>query len=127
MAKAEIQTVGAPKPGGSYSQGIRAGGFVFTAGQVGIDPTTGKLAGDTIEAQTAQVLDNLAAVLAAAGAGLADVVKVTAFLTDMSQFAGYDAVYRTYFPEPRPARSSVGAQLAGDFLVEIEAVAVLPE
>jgi reactive intermediate/imine deaminase len=127
MAKTEIRTDRAPKPGGSYSQGIRAGNFVFTAGQVGIDPATGELAGDTIEAQTTQVLDNLTAVLAAAGATLADVVKVTGFLTDMAQFAGYDAVYRTYFPEPRPARSSVGAKLAGDFLVEIEAVAVLPE
>ena len=127
MAKTEIRTDGAPKPGGSYSQGIRAGQLVYTAGQVGIDPTTGELAGESIEAQTTQVLENIKAVLAAGGASLADVVKVTAFLTDMSQFAGYDAVYRTYFPEPRPARSSVGAALAGNFLVEIEAVAVLPE
>ena len=86
---------------------------MFTAGQVGIDPATGEMAGDTIEEQTKQVLDNITAVLGAAGATLADVVKVTAFLTDMSLFAGYDAVYRTYFPEPRPARSSVGAELAG--------------
>lgn len=127
MAKTEIRTDGAPTPGGSYSQGIRAGGFVFTAGQVGIDPATGELAGDTIEAQTTQVLDNLTAVLTAAGATLADVVKVTAFLTDMSLFPGYDAVYRKYFPEPRPARSSVGVKLAGEFLVEIEAVAVLSD
>jgi 2-iminobutanoate/2-iminopropanoate deaminase len=127
MGKTEIRTDGAPTPGGSYSQGIRAGGLVFTAGQVGINPATGELAGDTIEAQTAQVLDNLTAVLAAAGATLADVVKVTAFLADMSVFAGYDAVYRTYFPEPRPARSSVGAKLVGEFLVEIEVVAVLPD
>jgi len=127
MAKTEIRTDGAPKPGGSYSQGIRAGQLVYTAGQVGIDPATGELAGESIEAQTTQVLENIKAVLAAGGASLADVVKVTAFLTDMSQFAGYDAVYRTYFPEPRPARSSVGAALAGNFLVEIEAVAVLPE
>ena len=127
MAKTEIRTDGAPKPGGSYSQGIRAGQLVYTAGQVGIDPATGELAGESIEAQTKQVLENIKAVLAAGGASLADVVKVTAFLTDMSQFAGYDAVYRTYFPEPRPARSSVGAALAGNFLVEIEVVAVLPE
>jgi reactive intermediate/imine deaminase len=127
MAKTEIRTDGAPKPGGSYSQGIRAGQLVYTAGQVGIDPATGELAGESIEAQTTQVLENIKAVLAAGGASLADVVKVTAFLTDMSQFAGYDAVYRTYFPEPRPARSSVGAALAGNFLVEIEAVAVVPD
>jgi 2-iminobutanoate/2-iminopropanoate deaminase len=127
MAKTEIRTDKAPKPGGSYSQGIRAGNLLFTAGQVGIDPATGELAGESIEAQTAQVLENLKGVLEAEGATLADVVKVTAFLTDMSLFAGYDAVYRTYFPEPRPARSSVGAKLAGAFLVEIEAVAVLPD
>lgn len=127
MAKTEIRTDGAPTPGGSYSQGIRAGGFVFTAGQVGINPATGKLAGDTIEEQTAQVLDNLTAVLTSAGATLADVVKVTAFLADMSLFQRYDAVYKDGFPEPRPARSTVGAKLVGEFLVEIEAVAVLSE
>lgn len=127
MEKTEIRTDTAPKPGGSYSQGIRAGNLLFTAGQVGVDPATGELAGESIEAQTTQVLENIQAVLAAGGATLADVVKVTAFLTDMSQFAGYDAVYRTYFPEPRPARSSVGAALAGNFLVEIEAVAVVPD
>ena len=126
MSKTEIRTDAAPPPGGGYSQGIRAGRLVFTAGQVGIDPATGELAGDTIEEQTTQVLDNLAAVLGAGGATLADVVKVTAFLADMSLFAGYDTVYRTYFPEPRPARSSVGVNL-GRFLVEIEAVAVLPD
>jgi reactive intermediate/imine deaminase len=126
MAKTEIRTDAAPPPGGGYSQGIKAGRLVFTAGQVGIDPATGELAGDTIEEQTTQVLDNLAAVLGAGGATLADVVKVTAFLADMSLFPGYDTVYRAYFPEPRPARSSVGVNL-GRFLVEIEAVAVLPD
>lgn len=126
MSKTEIRTDAAPPPGGGYSQGIKAGRLVFTAGQVGIDPATGELAGDTIEEQTTQVLDNLAAVLGAGGATLADVVKVTAFLADMSLFPGYDTVYRTYFPEPRPARSSVGVNL-GRFLVEIEAVAVLPD
>jgi 2-iminobutanoate/2-iminopropanoate deaminase len=127
MAKSEIRTNGAPSALGSYSQGIKAGKLIFTAGQVGIDPATGELAGPTIEEQTARALENVKAVLEAGGATLADVVKVTAFLTDMSLFAGYDRVYRTYVPEPRPARSSVGAKLAGDFLVEIEAIAVLPE
>ena len=127
MAKIEIRTDGAPRAMGGYSQGIRAGGLIFTAGQVGIDPATGELAGPTMEEQTARALDNVAAVLGEAGATLADVVKVTAFLSDMALFADYDRVYRTYFPEPRPARSSVGAKLAGDFLVEIEAIAVLPD
>jgi 2-iminobutanoate/2-iminopropanoate deaminase len=127
MARTEIRTDGAPRALGGYSQGIKAGKLIFTAGQVGIDPATGELAGPTIEEQTARALENVKAVLEAGGATLADVVKVTAFLTDMSLFAGYDRVYRTYVPEPRPARSSVGAKLAGDFLVEIEAIAVLPE
>jgi 2-iminobutanoate/2-iminopropanoate deaminase len=126
MAKTQIRTERAPTPLGGYSQAIRAGSLVFTAGQVGIDPATGELAGDTIEAQTARALDNVAAILGEAGATLADVVKVTAFLGDMANFAGYDTVYRTYFPEPFPARSSVGANL-GRFLVEIEAVAVVPD
>jgi 2-iminobutanoate/2-iminopropanoate deaminase len=99
---------------------------VFTAGQVGTDPTTGELAGPSMEEQTARAIENVVAVLAAAGATLADVVKVTTFLGDMTQFAAYDAVYRTYFPEPRPARSSVGVNL-GRYLVEIEAVAILPD
>jgi 2-iminobutanoate/2-iminopropanoate deaminase len=126
MPKTEIRSDRAPAPGGGYSQGIQAGRLVFTAGQVGIDPATGELAGESIEEQTTQVIENLVAVLEAGGATLADVVKVTAFLADMSLFPRYDAVYRTYFPEPRPARSSVGVNL-GRFLVEIEAVAVLPD
>ena len=127
MAKSEIRTDGAPRALGGYSQGIKAGKLIFTAGQVGIDPATGELAGPTIEEQTARALENVKAVLEAGGTTLADVVKVTAFLSDMALFADYDRVYRTYFPEPRPARSSVGAKLAGDFLVEIEATAVLPD
>jgi reactive intermediate/imine deaminase len=126
MAKIEIRTDRAPAPGGGYSQGIRAGRLVFTAGQVPFDPETGKLAGPTIEEQTARVLDNVAAVLGEAGATLADVVKVTTFISDMELFPAYDTIYRTYFPEPRPARSTVGVQLHG-FLIEIEAIAVLPD
>jgi 2-iminobutanoate/2-iminopropanoate deaminase len=126
MAKTEIRTDQAPTPGGGYSQGISTGRLVFTAGQVGTDPTTGELAGPSMEEQTARAIENVVAVLAAAGATLADVVKVTTFLGDMTQFAAYDAVYRTYFPEPRPARSSVGVNL-GRYLVEIEAVAILPD
>jgi 2-iminobutanoate/2-iminopropanoate deaminase len=126
MAKTQIRTDGAPTPLGGYSQAIRVGKLVFTAGQVGIDPATGELAGDTIEAHTEQALENVAAILAEAGATLADVVKVTAFLGDMVNFAAYDATYRRLFPEPYPARSSVGASL-GRFLVEIEVIAVLPD
>jgi 2-iminobutanoate/2-iminopropanoate deaminase len=126
MTKTEIRTDRAPAPGGGYSQGIRAGRFVFTAGQVPFDPATGKLVGPTIEEQTTQVLDNVAAVLAEAGATLADVVKVTTFIADMEMFPAYDAIYRAYFPEPRPARSTIGVGLHG-FLIEIEAIAILPD
>jgi reactive intermediate/imine deaminase len=126
MTKTEIRTDRAPAPGGGYSQGIRTGRFVFTAGQIPFDPATGKVVGPTIEEQTAQALDNVAAVLAEAGATLADVVKVTTFIADMAMFPAYDAIYRTYFPEPRPARSTVAVGLHG-FLIEIEAIAVLPE
>jgi reactive intermediate/imine deaminase len=126
MSRTEIRTDGAPAPGGGYSQGIKAGKLVFTAGQVPFDPATGKLVGPTIEEQTARALDNVAAVLGEAGATLADVVKVTTFIADMDMFPAYDAIYRTYFPEPRPARSTIGVQLHG-FLIEIEAIAVLPD
>ena len=126
MAKTEIRTGQAPAPGGGYSQGIRAGNLVFTAGQVPWDPETGEIVGPTIEEQTARALDNVAAVLREAGATLADVVKVTTFLADMEMFPAYDTIYRTYFPEPRPARSTVGVSLHG-FLIEIEAIAVLPD
>ena len=122
MAKTAITTDRAPRPAGGYSQAIRTGRLLFIAGQVPFDPDTGALTGDTIEAQTARALDNIGAILEAAGASFADVVKVNAYLADMALFDGYDAVYRTYFPDPRPARATVGANLVG-FLVEIDAVA----
>jgi 2-iminobutanoate/2-iminopropanoate deaminase len=127
MARTEIKTDGAPTPGGSYSQGIRNGQLVYTAGQLGIDPATHKLVEGGIEAQAEQTIRNVSAILAAEGATLADVVKVTTFLADMSLFPGYDAVYRTHFPEPRPARSTVGVNLMPGYLIEIEVVAIVPD
>jgi len=111
-----------PKPGGAYSPGLRVGDFVFVAGQVGKDPATGQLAGPTVEAQTAQVLENLKAILEAGGATMADVVKVTAYLGDMKLFDDYNRVYERYFPDPKPVRTTVGSDLRG-LLVEIDAIA----
>jgi len=105
-----------------YSPGLRVGDFVFVSGQVPRDPSTGKLVGETIEEQTTQVLENIKAILAAGGATMADVVKVSAHLTDLSLFERYNKVYVSYFPDPKPVRTTVGSQLLG-FLVEIDAIA----
>jgi 2-iminobutanoate/2-iminopropanoate deaminase len=123
MPKTQISTSKGSPPGGPYSQAIRAGDYVFVAGQVGRDPATGQVAGDTIEAQTRQTLENMKAILEAAGASMADVVKVGAHLTDLSLFDRYNSVYVEYFPEPRPARTTVGSKLLGTYLVEIDAIA----
>lgn len=126
MRKRALIAPQAPYPAGAYSQGIEAAGLVFVAGQAGIDPTTGSVAGNSIETQTAQALRNVEAVLKVAGLTLVDLVKTTVYLADMALFDRYDAVYRDIVPEPRPSRATVGAQLAG-ILVEIDAVAVRPE
>mgnify|MGYP005821206969 CR=1 FL=1 len=125
--KTVIHTPDAPPAAGPYSQAIVANGMVFTAGQLGIDPKTKQFAGETIEAQTRQVLTNLSTVLSAAGASLADCVKATVFLKDMNDFAAMNAVYAEFFPDAPPARTTVqAARLPIDALVEIELVAVLP-
>jgi 2-iminobutanoate/2-iminopropanoate deaminase len=120
MPKRKIEA--GPQPIGAYSQGMRSGDFIFVSGQGPFDPSSGDLCGDTIEEQTARTLGNIKAVLEAGGASMADVVKVTAHLSDMSLFERYNRVYSAYFAEPRPARTTVGAQLLGN-LVEIDAVA----
>ena len=125
MEREIIATDRAPAAVGPYSQAVRVGDFVFTAGQIGIDPATGKLR-EGLEAQTRQILDNLQAVLEAAGSGLEHVVKTTIFLTDIADFAAVNAVYATAFPERPPARSTVQvAALPLGALVEIEAVALV--
>jgi 2-iminobutanoate/2-iminopropanoate deaminase len=113
---------GASASASPYSPGLRVGDFIFVSGQVPRDPATGKIVGDTIEEQTAQVIENIKAILAAGGATLADVVKVSAHLTDLSLFERYNKVYVSYFPDPKPVRTTVGSQLLG-FLVEIDAIA----
>lgn len=122
MPKQQITTTIGASPMGAYSQGLHAGDFVFVSGQGPLDPTTGKIVGDTIEEQTARTLENIKAILEAGGATMADVVKVTAHLTDLSNFAAYNKVYATYFPDPKPVRTTVGSQLLG-MLVEIDAIA----
>jgi 2-iminobutanoate/2-iminopropanoate deaminase len=123
-----IHTSDAPKAIGPYSQALQVKGFIFTAGQVGLDPATGQLVEGGIEAQTRRVLDNLTAVLAAAGASLNHVVKTTVFMQDLGEFAAMNAVYAEYFtsPESLPARSTVQvAALPRGARVEIECVAVI--
>jgi 2-iminobutanoate/2-iminopropanoate deaminase len=122
MPKQQILSPEMPPPGGAYSPCIRAGAFVFVAGQGPFDPATGKLVGETIEAQTERVIENIRIILAAAGASLADVVKATVHLSDMALFERYNQVYAAHFPDPKPVRTTVGSQLHG-FLVEIDVIA----
>jgi 2-iminobutanoate/2-iminopropanoate deaminase len=114
----------APRAIGPYSQAVEAGGFLFTAGQIPLDPATMALVSGDITAQTERVFDNLEAVLREAGLGLADVVKATVFLADMDDFPRVNDVYARRFGEHRPARSTVAvARLPKDARVEIDLVA----
>lgn len=121
MPKQAFRSKQAPPPGGAYSQALRAGDFVYVSGIGPAHPETGALP-DTIEAQTAQVLDSIRHILAEAGAGMEDVVKSTVHLSDLSLFPRFNAEYAKWFPEPRPVRTTVGSQLAG-IMVEIDVVA----
>jgi 2-iminobutanoate/2-iminopropanoate deaminase len=126
--KRAVLTPGAPAPVGPYSQAIVSGGFVFASGQIPLDPATGKLVEGGFEAQAERVLDNLRAVLEAAGASLDAVVRTNVFLTDLALFPRLNAVYGRYFTaDPKPARSTIGvAALPLGAALEIEAVAALP-
>ncbi len=120
-----ISSENAPKALGPYSQAIKVGNFVYTSGQVGLDPATGEMAGWELRLQVHQVLKNLQAVLAAAGLTLQNVVKTTVFLAHMSDFAEMNGIYAEYFGDNRPARSTVEVtRLPKDALVEIEVIAV---
>ena len=120
----KIETNKAPEAIGPYSQGMVSGKLVFTSGQIPLDPKTGEIAGDTIEAQSEQALKNLQAVLEAGGAALSTVVKTTCFLSDMGNFAAFNAVYSKYFTGDCPARSCVAVKtLPKGVLVEVEAIA----
>jgi 2-iminobutanoate/2-iminopropanoate deaminase len=121
-----VSTDSAPAALGPYSQAIIAGGFVFCSGTAGIDPETGAVA-EGIEAQADQALRNLDAILAAAGASLATLVKTTIFYQNVDDFAAINAVYARYMPEPPPARSApANVNLPRGLLISIDAVAVLP-
>lgn len=122
-----VITPDAPRAIGPYSQATKANGFLFTAGQVGFDPATGELVDGGIAEQTAQVIENLRAILASAGLELSSVVKTTVFLVDMGAFAAMNEVYASAFGDHRPARSTVAvAALPRGAQVEIDVVAVLP-
>ncbi len=125
MQKQVVIAEKAPQAIGPYSAGVRAGEFVYTAGQLGIDPASGAFVAGGIETETRQALTNLKAVLEAAGTSLENVVKTTVFLRDMNDFAAMNGVYAEFFTVNFPARSAVQvARLPKDAAVEIEAVAV---
>jgi len=125
MTKHLIQSKRGAPPRGAYSQGWRAGDFIFVTGTGPIDPVSGQLAGDDIERQTEQTIDNVAAILEAASASLKDVVKVNVHLADTGLFARYNAVYARRFSQPYPVRTTVGSDLghAPGMLIEIDCIA----
>lgn len=121
----KISTDKAPAAIGPYSQGVIAGSLFFASGQIPINPATGNIEAEGIEAQAEQVMSNIGALLAAAGTDYANVVKTTCFLADMADFAAFNSVYENYFTE-KPARSCVAVkQLPKDVLCEVEVIACL--
>lgn len=128
MSRQVVLTNKAPAPFAPFSQAIKANGFVFVTGQVGIDPDTGQLVAGGVEAQARQALESIAAILEAAGSSMKHVVKTTIFLTAIGDYERVNKVYETFFPDAPPARSTLMvAGLGGGELIEIEAIAVLNE
>jgi 2-iminobutanoate/2-iminopropanoate deaminase len=126
MKKEIISTDKAPKAIGPYSQGIKAGGFLFLSGSIALDPATGEMCRDGIAAETEQVMKNIAGLLSAAGVTFEDVVKTTIFLTNMNDFGTVNEIYARHFQQAPPARSTVEVQgLPRGALVEIEVTACL--
>ena len=124
MVKEIVQTDRAPQAIGPYSQGVRAGGFVFFSGQIPLDPVTGQITGSDVVEQTERVMENISEVLTAAGLGFEDVVKTTIFLVDLADFAAVNEVYGRRFKKDPPARSTVEVKgLPRGSRVEIEVVA----
>jgi len=125
--KVPVSSPGAPEAIGPYSQAVRAGDLLFLSGQIPLDPATGVVVAGSTADQTRQVCENLGAILRAAGASFADVVKTTVYLSDLSDFAAMNEVYGSYFPPPAPARATIqAARLPRDVRVEIDAIAVVP-
>jgi 2-iminobutanoate/2-iminopropanoate deaminase len=126
MVKEIISTENAPGAIGPYSQAVKTSNLIFVSGQIPIDPTTGEFVSDEIKSQTEQVLQNLSAILEAAGSRLENVVKTTVFLADMNDFAAMNEIYGRYFSEHKPARATVeAARLPRDARVEIECIALV--
>jgi len=124
--KKVVSTSNAPAAIGPYSQAIISNGFAFVSGQIPLDPASGQIIAGGIEEQTTRVIENLAAVLDAAGSSLSDVVKTTVYLKDMSEFAAMNNVYAQYFTKNAPARATVeAARLPRDVRVEIDCIAVV--
>lgn len=122
----EVRTEKAPQPIGPYAQAIRVGNLVFTSGQIPLDPETGQLVSGGIEQQTQRVLENLKAVLEAAGTSLERVVRTTCFLANLDDFPAFNQVYARYFGEHPPARTTVqAARLPAGALVEVDCIAVV--
>jgi len=123
--KQAISSPGAPKAIGPYSSALRVDPFLFISGQVPFDPATGAMVGGDIKAQTQRVLENIGALLESGGLSYGNVVRTTVFLADMDDFAAMNEVYRTFFAEPYPARSTVqAARLPRDARIEIDAIAI---
>jgi 2-iminobutanoate/2-iminopropanoate deaminase len=120
-----INSNNAPAPIGPYSQAIEANGFIFTSGQIALDPKTGNIVSGELEAQVHQVIKNLQAVLKEAGSGLSKVVKTTIFLANMNDFSKVNEIYGSYFDSSKPARSTVEVSvLPKNVLIEIDCIAV---
>jgi len=124
--RSTINTQNAPAAIGPYSQAIRAGSTVYLSGQIPLDPATGEVVGDAFAAQARRVFDNLVAVAEAAGGSLAEIVKLTVYLTDLGRFAEVNEIMINYFNEPYPARAAIGvAALPRNVQIEIDAIMVL--
>ena len=127
MKREAVRTDRAPKAIGPYEQALKVDGWVFTSGQIPLDPKTGTMVDGGIGAQTRQVLDNLRAVLEAAGTSMSRVVKTTVYMTNLADFQKMNEVYAEYFPQDKPARSTVGvAALPRGAMIEIDVVAQAP-
>ena len=127
MQRQIIQTPNAPKAIGTYSQAVKVGDTVYISGQIPLDPATGELVSGDIEAEIRRAFDNLKAIAVAAGGSLADVAKLSVFLTDLGHFAKVNEIMATYFSEPYPARAALGvASLPRGARVEVECVLSLP-
>ena len=126
MDKKIIKTHKAPQAIGPYSQAVKSGNFIFASGQIPLDPVSGNMAENDIKKQTERVMENIKGLLESENLTMANIIKTTCFLTDMANFAAFNEVYATYFPENPPARSTVAIKsLPKDALIEVEIIAVI--